>query len=64
MTPAPAGEEPERGRGQPVVPPLDGRVLVVVFNQLRGIGPNPDAKGAPRRPTSFAEPWRAGDVNA
>ena len=38
MTPAPAGEEPEQGRGQPFVPLFNGRrVLLVVFNDLRGI---------------------------
>ena len=38
MNPAPAGEEPEQGRGQPFVPLFSGRrVLVVVFNQLRGM---------------------------
>ncbi|MBV8797662.1 MAG: hypothetical protein JO136_22220 [Hyphomicrobiales bacterium] len=38
MTPAPAGEEPEQGRGQPFVPLFSGRrVVVVVFNERRGM---------------------------
>ncbi len=38
MTPAPAGEEPEQGRGQPFVPLVSGgHVLVVVFNERRSI---------------------------
>jgi hypothetical protein len=44
MTPAPAGEEPEQGRGQPVVPPFSGgHVLVVVFNERRSIELDPAA---------------------
>jgi hypothetical protein len=39
-------EEPEQGRGQPFVPPFSGqRVLVVVFNQRRGIEPDPERRG-------------------
>ena len=38
MTPAPAGEEPEQGRGQPFVSLFSGRrVLIVVFNERRSI---------------------------
>jgi hypothetical protein len=38
MTRRPAGEEPERGRGQPFVPLFSGRRgLVVVVNDLRGM---------------------------
>ena len=44
MTPAPAGEEPEQGRGQPFVPPFSGgHVLVVVFNERRSIELHPTA---------------------
>jgi hypothetical protein len=56
MTPAPAGEEPEQGRGQPFAPPFSGRrVLVVVFNQQRDIEPDPD-EGAEERRREFGEP--------
>jgi hypothetical protein len=45
MTPAPAGEEPEQGRGQPVVPLFSGpRVFVVVFNERRSIELDPAAE--------------------
>jgi hypothetical protein len=44
MIPAPAGEEPEQGRGQLFVPLFSGRrVLVVVFNELRSIELDPAA---------------------
>jgi hypothetical protein len=63
MTPAPAGEEPERRRDQPFVPLFSGRrVLVVVFNQLRGM--NLIRKAREGADTGFAEPWRARVVNA
>jgi hypothetical protein len=56
MTPAPAGEEPEQGRGQPFVPLFSGRrVLVVVFNERRSIELNP-AAGAEKRRRDFGEP--------
>jgi hypothetical protein len=46
MNPAPAGEEPEQGRGQPFVPLFSvRRVLVVVFNPWRGIEPDPERRG-------------------
>ena len=54
MTPAPAGEEPEQGRGQPFVPPFSGgHVLVVVFNERRSIELHPTA--AREAPAGF---WR------
>jgi hypothetical protein len=54
MIPAPAGEEPEQGRGQPFVPLFSGRrVLVVVFNELRGMG-----LIRPRRGKAPAGFWR------
>jgi hypothetical protein len=45
MNPGARREEPERGRGQPFVPLFSGRrVLVVVFNQERGIKPDPERR--------------------
>ena len=55
MNPAPAGEEPEQRRGQPFVPLFSGRrVLVVVFNQVRGI--EPVRSGAAKRRCDFGKP--------
>ncbi len=46
MNPGARWEEPEQGRGQPFVPLFSGRrVLVVVFNQRRGIEPDPERRG-------------------
>jgi hypothetical protein len=61
MSPAPAGEEPEQGRGQPCVPLFSGRrVLVVVFNDLRGMSLIQTRGSA----NGFAEPRPARVVNA
>lgn len=50
MNPSARWEEPERGRGQPFVPLFSGRrVLVVVFNQLRGMS----CSGRERAPTAL-----------
>ena len=44
MNPGARRGEPEQGRGQPFVSPFSGgHVLAVVFNQLRGMEPDPDA---------------------